>query len=1130
MNLQLLLAALAAGANDPSSDRTPVGPAVPAASNPLARALEVPVEPILGAHEEFALDENALDDSVPLPIAAEYAPSANGPDVLVKPASGDPYFLGFAGGLYFPPKDELVDPLLASKLRADYADGRPTNETYAFVMFQKRMTRARVAALEAAGARVLSFHPHYCLKVALTAPELDAIAGLDFVRWIGVPRGAQKLHPKLAQAISELRSGDLLDVQISTFDSDLNVASTTTPIGAIEAGGPDGVGAAQTKSVDGPVSVRANGWQQRGLEALGVEVGEWEELPRTFRARLHPSQLPLVTDLDFVQFVEPQFTPTLAHDESMPMVNLDRTRYLYDGNTLNEAVVGEADSGIETAHNGFTNFYWWANNLSNSSEATTDDDCGHGSHVAGTILGGGFLEDSYEGAAVGVATSATSRLFITKIFYGSGCWWGNSTMSQILGAMDNSITDGSGNVTPKPHVINHSWGTTGGGYFGTEADCRTIDGNVFGHKQLQVWAAGNEGSSASSLREEASAKNSFTVGSVRDYESGAEEPGTISPSSSRGPCGDGRWKPNVCAPGTSILSVDSGDVNGYTSKSGTSMATPHVTGLAAQLVDHQPFFQYNAASLAATLMATALTKDDQVLTSPSISATHLNTYGTGRIEAYKAHFGGSQLALYYWGWDQGSSNWSEVTFDVNAGATRVVACLTYHEDAASSGASQALVNDFDMWLDAPPLTAGGNTGEYSAQQSTVDNTEIRIVNSPTQGTWKLKVFPDSVTGVAHVGVCVSVIYGDTTPPGDITVTANKTYVQPNVDVDYTAVVANSDYIASGVFLSTFLSSGATLTAATTTLKDGAVTDLLGNQHLGAKVMLGNIKYGETRTAKWKARWATEGWKNFQVIVDSDNMTTTSATAIVGVDGTAPVGPTNVVSTSHTPSVVDCSSQVDVTWTAATDTLSGVDGYIALLDTSPSTIPNGVPNLASSATSFSGTIQPGVYWYYFHIRAVDNAGNPGTTVHLGPFASSGPPFVYCTAKVNSLGCTPAMSYTGQPSTTNPAPFLLKATNVLNKKNGLLFYSTSSGDPAPFQGGWLCMKGPIIRTSVQNSGGSASGSDCSGAFSYDFNALIQSGSDPNLQAGHKVRTQYWSRDPNDPFTTSLTDAVVFYICDF
>ena len=108
------------------------------------------------------------------------------------------------------------------------------------------------------------------------------------------------------------------------------------------------------------------------------------------------------------------------------------------------------------------------------------------------------------------------------------------------------------------------------------------------------------------------------------------------------------------------------------------------------------------------------------------------------------------------------------------------------------------------------------------------------------------------------------------------------------------------------------------------------------------------------------------------------------------------------------------------------------------------------------------------------------------------------------------------------------FFVTCSNTLDNKTGLFFYGYAA-KASQFQGGWLCMGTPIVRTNVQNSGGSQTGSDCTGTYTYDFNAKIQSGSDANLAAGHKVRAQYWSRDPSDPFTTSLTNAVVFYICD-
>jgi hypothetical protein len=82
-------------------------------------------------------------------------------------------------------------------------------------------------------------------------------------------------------------------------------------------------------------------------------------------------------------------------------------------------------------------------------------------------------------------------------------------------------------------------------------------------------------------------------------------------------------------------------------------------------------------------------------------------------------------------------------------------------------------------------------------------------------------------------------------------------------------------------------------------------------------------------------------------------------------------------------------------------------------------------------------------------------------------------------------------------------------------------------APFQGGFLCILPPIKRTSVQNSGGSSTGSDCTGSYSYDFNAEIQGGSDAALVAGEDVYLQYWYRDPLSPSATGLTDALRIFI---
>ena len=137
----------------------------------------------------------------------------------------------------------------------------------------------------------------------------------------------------------------------------------------------------------------------------------------------------------------------------------------------------------------------------------------------------------------------------------------------------------------------------------------------------------------------------------------------------------------------------------------------------------------------------------------------------------------------------------------------------------------------------------------------------------------------------------------------------------------------------------------------------------------------------------------------------------------------------------------------------------------------------------------------------------------------------PPSVYCTAKVNSQTCTPQMAFSGVPSASDPNPFDLSATGIVNGKNGLLFYGLGANN-LPFQGGTLCVQAPIKRTGVQGSGGFV---PCDGTYSFDFNALIQGGSDPSLVVDAEVFTQYWYRDPADPagYGTGLTDACRFGI---
>jgi hypothetical protein len=145
-----------------------------------------------------------------------------------------------------------------------------------------------------------------------------------------------------------------------------------------------------------------------------------------------------------------------------------------------------------------------------------------------------------------------------------------------------------------------------------------------------------------------------------------------------------------------------------------------------------------------------------------------------------------------------------------------------------------------------------------------------------------------------------------------------------------------------------------------------------------------------------------------------------------------------------------------------------------------------------------------------------------------------PTAYCTAKSNSLGCVPAIGFSGQPDPNSNTGFRVFASDVRSQRPGILLYSTAGRDAQPFQGGTLCLAAPLRRSPVINSGGNAGGIDCSGVWSIDMNGFAHGtfGGSPApelLTVGTVVDMQWWGRDLGDPtgFASSLTAALEYVV---
>ncbi|MEQ4301378.1 S8 family serine peptidase [Plantactinospora sp. B6F1] len=276
---------------------------------------------------------------------------------------------------------------------------------------------------------------------------------------------------------------------------------------------------------------------------------------------------------------------TVSLDESVGMIGAPEAWGLgLDGTGVTVAVL---DSGYDKNHPDLAGKVVAAKGFDLFGNTTTHDGNGHGTHVASTVAGSGAASGGrYEGVAPG------TDLMIGKVLNDAG----QGFMSSVIEGMEWAANNGA-------DIISMSLGGTP---TADDPSAQAVDELTESTGALFVIAAGNDGPREVKIGAPGIADAALTVAAV-------DKSDQLANFSSRGPRADGALKPDIAAPGVAITAARSAgtDMGGggvpvddhYITANGTSMATPHVAGAAAILVQQHP--DWTPAQLKAALMSTS---------------------------------------------------------------------------------------------------------------------------------------------------------------------------------------------------------------------------------------------------------------------------------------------------------------------------------------------------------------------------------------------------------------------------------------------------------------------------------------------------------------------------------------------
>ncbi|HEY3367600.1 MAG TPA: S8 family serine peptidase [Symbiobacteriaceae bacterium] len=568
------------------------------------------------------------------------------------------------------------------------------------VQFTGPVHDAYKTALTRLGAELGDYLPENAFLVRMDGSLRAKVMNLGFVKGVAAYAPAYKLDRGLAGLSGQAESL----VRISTFGS----------------------------GTKGPVQALST----LGLkpEAIGVGV---------LTARVDGQRLRSLLDSTDVVYVEPVRANALLNDKAAGVMGV--TKAWTSGLDGKGQVVAISDTGLDNGKNDSSlhpDFQGQVKQLTALGRpGDASDTMGHGTHVAGSILGTGAAS---KGQLKGMASGA--KLVFQSVLDSKG---GLGGIPDDLGTLFKQAYDAGA------RIHSNSWGVPAA-QGGTTYDAQSaqVDKFMWEHPDYTIlFAAGNDGDQNNdgqtdygTVSTPGTAKNAITVGASqnnRPDKKMATDISAMATFSSRGPTGDGRVKPDVVAPGTWIASTRSSladakefwgafegnDKYGY--MGGTSMATPLTAG--ATTVLRQYFVDKLSITPKASLLKASLINGAAAMN----TSLSWKDDGWGRVDINNTLYGrpfkfvNEEKAL-------GTGEAQTYSYAVKSGQPFKVT-LVWTDYPATPAADKTLVNDLDLTVKGPDgKEILGNAMLGNAVDHT-NNVENVVVSAPADGTYTVTV-------------------------------------------------------------------------------------------------------------------------------------------------------------------------------------------------------------------------------------------------------------------------------------------------------------------------------------------------------------------------------------------------------